>query len=235
MNLKSGGDLVLQRNYNSSMGKKHIVKPAGSLELSSSFIDSGHDRQLSVKALPRIASRSLRKQRKNWRLKIVNEFAGQYEDSFDNVKTRSKLLHRKMATYLWRKYADYVHTKWERMILWNMVEPYMRPKSFKPLVTIYIAGFYTGLIGSAITEQLYKVFFIYLFISCSCLSDYGEVLGGSSGGSSASDEAKVLFWTLESNEGRGSNQSVKAIAKSCSGFSFKIFLPVYDISPLYKY
>lgn len=52
----------------------------------------------------------------------------------------------------------------------------MRPKSFKPLVTIYIAGFYTGLIGSAITEQLYKVFFIYLFISCSCLSDYGGLL-----------------------------------------------------------
>ncbi|KAH7543539.1 chaperonin-like RbcX protein 2, chloroplastic [Ziziphus jujuba] len=88
MNLKSGGDLVLQRNYNSSMGKKHIVKPAGSLELSSSFIDSGHDRRLSVKALPRIASRSLRKQRKNRRLKIVNEFAGQYEDSFDDVKTQ---------------------------------------------------------------------------------------------------------------------------------------------------
>ena len=63
-----------------------------------------------------------------------------------------------MATYLWRKYADYVHTKWERMILWNMVEPYMRPKSFTPLVTIYIAGFYSGVIASAITEQLYKVF-----------------------------------------------------------------------------
>ncbi|KAM0969783.1 hypothetical protein EV1_017750 [Malus domestica] len=61
-----------------------------------------------------------------------------------------------MASYLWRKYADYVYTKWERMILWNMVEPYSRPKSFTPLVTIYVAAFYTGVIGSAITEQVYK-------------------------------------------------------------------------------
>lgn len=38
-----------------------------------------------------------------------------------------------------------------------MIDPYRRPKSFKPLVTIYIAAFYTGVIGSAITEQLYKV------------------------------------------------------------------------------
>lgn len=62
-----------------------------------------------------------------------------------------------MATYLWRKYADYVYTKWERTILWDMIDPYRRPKSFKPLVTIYIAAFYTGVIGSAITEQLHKV------------------------------------------------------------------------------
>ncbi|KAF3956368.1 hypothetical protein CMV_018495 [Castanea mollissima] len=61
-----------------------------------------------------------------------------------------------MASYLWRKYADYVYTKWERTILWDMVDPYRRPKSFKPLVTIYIAAFYTGVIGSAITEQLHK-------------------------------------------------------------------------------
>ncbi|KAK3210516.1 hypothetical protein Dsin_015222 [Dipteronia sinensis] len=61
-----------------------------------------------------------------------------------------------MASYLWRKYADYVYTKWERTLLWDMIEPYSRPKSFKPLVTIYIAAFYTGVIGSAITEQLYK-------------------------------------------------------------------------------
>nr|ACU23425.1 unknown [Glycine max] len=38
----------------------------------------------------------------------------------------------------------------------DMVEPYRRPKSFTPLVTIYIAAFYSGVIGAAITEQLYK-------------------------------------------------------------------------------
>lgn len=66
---------------------KHAVKPAGSLDLSSSFIDSGHDRRLSVtKALPGIVSRSSRKQKKNRRLRIVNELGGQYEDSFEDVK-----------------------------------------------------------------------------------------------------------------------------------------------------
>lgn len=80
-----------------------------------------------------------------------------------------------MASYLWRKYADYLYTKWERTILWDMVEPYRRPKSFTPLVTIYIAAFYTGVIGAAITEQRYKVllcFFsvfmdlIFIFYDC---------------------------------------------------------------------
>lgn len=63
----------------------------------------------------------------------------------------------KASTYIWRKYADYVYTKWERFLLWNMVEPYTRPKSFTPVVTIYVAAFYTGVVGAAITEQLYKV------------------------------------------------------------------------------
>ncbi|TKY49431.1 hypothetical protein E2542_SST26862 [Spatholobus suberectus] len=62
-----------------------------------------------------------------------------------------------MASYLWRKYADYLYTKWEKKtLLWDMVEPYRRPKSFPPLVTIYIAAFYPQVIGAAITEQLYK-------------------------------------------------------------------------------
>ncbi|PON69667.1 embryo defective [Trema orientale] len=62
----------------------------------------------------------------------------------------------KVSSYLWRKYADYLWTKSERFLLWNMVEPYARPKSFTPVVTIYVAAFYTGVIGAAITEQLYK-------------------------------------------------------------------------------
>ncbi|TQD68940.1 hypothetical protein C1H46_045526 [Malus baccata] len=82
MNLKSGGEMVLQRN---SMAKKHVVKP-GSLELGSSFIDFGHDRRFSMKALPVTGNRSTRK-RKNRGFVIVNELAGQYEDSFEDVKT----------------------------------------------------------------------------------------------------------------------------------------------------
>ncbi|KAG9137467.1 hypothetical protein Leryth_019887 [Lithospermum erythrorhizon] len=61
-----------------------------------------------------------------------------------------------MASYLWRKYADYLYNKWEKTILWDMVDPYRRPKSFTPLVTIYICAFYTGVVGAAISEQLYK-------------------------------------------------------------------------------
>ncbi|KAF7149187.1 hypothetical protein RHSIM_Rhsim03G0233100 [Rhododendron simsii] len=61
-----------------------------------------------------------------------------------------------MASYLWRKYADYLYSKWEKTILWDMVDPYRRPKSFTPLVSLYVLAFYTGVIGSAITEQLYK-------------------------------------------------------------------------------
>lgn len=82
MNLKSGGEVVLQRN--SMANKKRLVKP-GSLELSSSFIGSGHDKRLSMKALPGIVNRSMRK-RKNRSSVIVNELAGQYEDSFEDVK-----------------------------------------------------------------------------------------------------------------------------------------------------
>ncbi|XP_047319172.1 uncharacterized protein At4g29660 [Impatiens glandulifera] len=61
-----------------------------------------------------------------------------------------------MVTYLWRKYAYYLHTKWERTLLWDMIEPYKRPKSFIPLAGLYTLAFYTGVIGSAVTEQLYK-------------------------------------------------------------------------------
>ncbi|XP_061373920.1 uncharacterized protein At4g29660 [Gastrolobium bilobum] len=77
-----------------------------------------------------------------------------------------------MASYLWRKYADYLYTKWEKTFLWDMVEPFRRPKSFPPLVTLYVTAFYTGVIGAAITEQLYKEFqflqFSFSGVGCSC-------------------------------------------------------------------
>lgn len=84
MNLKSGGEVVLQRN---SMAKKRLVKP-GSLELSSSFIDSGHDMRLSMKALPGIIVNKSMRKRKNRGFVIVNELGGQYEDSFEDVKAQ---------------------------------------------------------------------------------------------------------------------------------------------------
>jgi hypothetical protein len=68
-----------------------------------------------------------------------------------------------MSSYVWQKYADYLFTKWEKTFLWDMVEPYRRPKSFTPVVVTYVAAFYTGVIGAAITEQRYKVLFPFQF------------------------------------------------------------------------
>lgn len=82
--LKNSGDLALQR---SSIKRKQLTRP-GSLELGSSFVDSWHDWRLSSKAISGIVSKSSRKQRKDRGLVIVSEFAGQYEDSFEDVKAQ---------------------------------------------------------------------------------------------------------------------------------------------------
>ncbi|KAL2332890.1 hypothetical protein Fmac_014103 [Flemingia macrophylla] len=80
VNLKSGGDAVLCKNL---MGRKHLVRRGGgSMMLSSSFTDSGREWRLFV-------GRSCKKQHKNRRMTtIVNEIGGQYEDTFDDVKTQ---------------------------------------------------------------------------------------------------------------------------------------------------
>ncbi|KAF3320274.1 hypothetical protein FCM35_KLT22126 [Carex littledalei] len=62
-----------------------------------------------------------------------------------------------MTSRFWRWYADREFNKWEKTVLWDMIEPYRRPRSFAPLISIYVAAFYTGVIGAAVTEQLYKV------------------------------------------------------------------------------
>ncbi|XP_073147187.1 chaperonin-like RbcX protein 2, chloroplastic [Henckelia pumila] len=72
----SSGDLVWQRG---SFGKKRVPH-LGSLDLSTSFLDSS-----SIKAL---SGDNRRKQRKLRKLVIVDELAGQYEDNFDDVKTQ---------------------------------------------------------------------------------------------------------------------------------------------------
>ncbi|KAM6585301.1 hypothetical protein CsatB_012303 [Cannabis sativa] len=88
MNFKSVGDL----------GRKHTVKAAAgsssSLDLSSSFIDSGHERRLlsAMKSIPAgiVISRSYRNQKKSNRRRkvVVSELGGQYEDSFEDVKVQ---------------------------------------------------------------------------------------------------------------------------------------------------
>ncbi|OMP07149.1 Chaperonin-like RbcX [Corchorus olitorius] len=87
MSLKTGGDFVLQRN---SMKRKHFAKAGSTLELSSSFVDSWHDWRLSSKMMiPEIMVRSSRKQkRKDRKFKVLDNLGGQYEDSFNDVKTQ---------------------------------------------------------------------------------------------------------------------------------------------------
>ncbi|KAL5230479.1 hypothetical protein ABZP36_029255 [Zizania latifolia] len=62
-----------------------------------------------------------------------------------------------MTSRFWRWYADRQFNRWEKTVLWDMVEPYRPPRSFAPLVGTYVAAFYTGVVASAVTEQLYKV------------------------------------------------------------------------------
>ncbi|KAL0389328.1 UNVERIFIED_CONTAM: Chaperonin-like RbcX protein 2, chloroplastic [Sesamum calycinum] len=71
----NGRDSSLQRH---SIGRKHVPR-LGSLELSSSFLDYSSVRALS-------GAKSLRKQKKNRSLVVVDELAGQYEDNFEDVK-----------------------------------------------------------------------------------------------------------------------------------------------------
>lgn len=80
--VKGGGELVLQRN--SSMKRKKVKVAARALELGSSFVDSWDDWRLSSKV---IGSKK-QKQRRDRRLVIANELGGQYEDSFEDVKTQ---------------------------------------------------------------------------------------------------------------------------------------------------
>ncbi|XP_022148835.1 chaperonin-like RbcX protein 2, chloroplastic [Momordica charantia] len=80
MSLRSGGDLVLRRK---SKAKNRLAMPGSTLDLRSSFVNSGGEWRLSAGA---VGHRSRRNQRRNRRLVIANEFAGQYEDSFDDVK-----------------------------------------------------------------------------------------------------------------------------------------------------
>ncbi|KAK3443575.1 hypothetical protein EUGRSUZ_B03687 [Eucalyptus grandis] len=88
MSLKSGGDLVSL--HRSALGRKQLSRP-GSLELGSSFLDSWNDWRLKAKAISGNTRRHRcfsKKPRKHQNFKVVSELAGQYEDSFEDVKTQ---------------------------------------------------------------------------------------------------------------------------------------------------
>ncbi|KAF5735789.1 hypothetical protein HS088_TW15G01305 [Tripterygium wilfordii] len=80
MAVKSCGELISQR---SSIKRKNLTRP-GSLELGSSFLDSWNGWRLSRKVVQ--ANWSPRRRRRDRRLMVANELAGQYEESFEDVK-----------------------------------------------------------------------------------------------------------------------------------------------------
>ncbi|KAG6588034.1 hypothetical protein SDJN03_16599, partial [Cucurbita argyrosperma subsp. sororia] len=91
--------------------------------------------------------------------------------------------------YLWRKYAGYVYTKWERTILWDMIDPYRPPKSFAPLVTVQ----YILALPSPSNSTRKESMFLAIWESGKRAMWFnGEVLGRSPWVSSTFNETKVL-------------------------------------------
>lgn len=63
--------------------------------------------------------------------------------------------------WAWQWQARRTQERLERNQIWDMVEPYERPKSLAPLLLLNTAAFYTGVIGAAVMEQLHKVLFYF--------------------------------------------------------------------------
>ncbi|KAI6685503.1 hypothetical protein NL676_031416 [Syzygium grande] len=87
MSLRSRGDIVSL--HRSTLGRKQLWRP-GSLELGSSFLDAWNDWRVKAKAISGNARRCFSsKPQKHRSFKVVSEVAGQYEDSFEDVKTQT--------------------------------------------------------------------------------------------------------------------------------------------------
>ncbi|KAI4373668.1 hypothetical protein MLD38_011769 [Melastoma candidum] len=84
--------VVLSRSGIAAMRKGGFSRPRVTqpIELRSPFLDSWHDWRLEVRAFGGGASvrQRLKKRRQGGGLVVVNEVAGQYEDSFEDVKSQ---------------------------------------------------------------------------------------------------------------------------------------------------
>jgi hypothetical protein len=65
--------------------------------------------------------------------------------------------NKMFGEWLWRRWARRTDNRLERNQMWDLLEPYERPKSLAPLLLLNTAAFYTGVVAAAITEQLHKV------------------------------------------------------------------------------
>lgn len=100
LKIKSNGELGVRKNL---LGQKELWKK-GSLDLSSTFIDTWYWPRLSGKRISSIVNSYSRKQRKIQKtFKVVDELGGQYEDTFNDVKLvrRTNLSNFSFSLYSW--------------------------------------------------------------------------------------------------------------------------------------
>nr|GMD14671.1 chaperonin-like RbcX protein 2, chloroplastic [Ipomoea batatas] len=81
----SGGDLALHRNSSSTSLCRRQIKTPCSLELSTSFLDR---RGLGKGQRGNFSSLKKQKQPKKRGFTVVNELGGQYEETFEDVKSQ---------------------------------------------------------------------------------------------------------------------------------------------------
>lgn len=65
--------------------------------------------------------------------------------------------NKMLGESLWQWWARRTEDRLSRNQLWDVVEPYQRPKPVAPLAVLNIVAFYSGVVAAAVTEQMHKV------------------------------------------------------------------------------
>lgn len=64
--------------------------------------------------------------------------------------------NKMLGESLWQWWARRTEDRLSRNQLWDVVEPYQRPKPIAPLAVLNIVAFYSGVVAAAVTEQMHK-------------------------------------------------------------------------------
>ncbi|XP_024393339.1 uncharacterized protein At4g29660 isoform X2 [Physcomitrium patens] len=65
--------------------------------------------------------------------------------------------NKMLGESLWQWWARRTEDRLSRNQLWDVVEPYQRPKPIAPLAVLNIVAFYSGVVAAAVTEQMHKI------------------------------------------------------------------------------